>query len=243
MDQYSGLLIGAGLPLLILMGISSLVRYVHHVYFEKYFKLTFEDAPIWSLFYFGFGTALVAVLFPNEMKTLYGPINLTGYVLIAFLLLGVFPAFYEVMRQKVGKPAWLANLFPGQGMLSLEERYIVAKIGDVIFQQCIAGAIVLVLAAQGISYEKIVVIFIVLFTIAHLYIFKTAGFVWGMHYSAYAMLGGFAFPFLIYHIEGGIAYAIILHMLFYVLSAAFFAKLPYPNKAIEKHLGVVRVDK
>jgi hypothetical protein len=33
-------------------------------------------------------------------------------------------------------------------------------------------------------------------------------------------------------VPAGIAYVLILHMLFYVISAAFFAKLPRPSKHV-----------
>ncbi|HET8581302.1 MAG TPA: hypothetical protein VFL98_02440 [Candidatus Paceibacterota bacterium] len=219
----------AALPVLALAAISCIARVIHYRYFEVYFKLTFADAPVWSLLYFGAWTGVVWLAFPGEMSALFGTISITGYVLLTFCLLGVFPFMYHVMRKRFGSPKWLAELFPGQGMLTLEERYIVAKIGDVIFQQSIAGGIVLFLAQAGASYPAIVLTFIVLFAIAHLYIFRTAGFFWGMHYTMYAALAGFAFPFLILFVAGGIGYAIILHMLFYVLSAAYFAKMPHPK--------------
>ena len=225
------------IPIVLLVLISSVARTLHLMLFERYFKLTFEGAPIWNIFYFFVWIGVVFLLFPQELGVLFGQISLIGYLALFTLLLIVFPAIFRGLRTSVGDPAWLSELFPGQGMLTLEERYIFAKIGDVVFQQCLAGALLLVLLAQGYTYPQVVLVFFVLFTFAHLYLFRTAGFVWGLHYTAYAALAGFAFPFLIIYLPGGIAYAIILHMLFYVLSAAFFAKLPYPTKRIRKHLG------
>ena len=225
------------IPIAILVLISSVARYIHLVFFERYFKLTFEGAPFWNLFYFSLWTGVIVLLFPIEITELVSQISFIGFLLLFVLLLVVFPAMYHIFRLQIGNPVWLAELFPGQGMLTLEERYIFAKIGDVVFQQSVAGAMLLTLLAQGLEYPVIVGIFLVLFTFAHLYLFRTSGFVWGMHYTAYAMLGGFAFPFLIIFVPGGIGYSIVLHMLFYVLSAIFFAKLPYPSKRIRKHLG------
>jgi hypothetical protein len=53
-----------------------------------------------------------------------------------------------------------------------------------------------------------------------------------MHYTAFSAAAGFAVPFLIFFIPGGIAYAIIGHLSFYVLSAAFFAEFPRPSRAV-----------
>lgn len=211
--------------------ISIAARSIHLIFFERYFKLTFEDAPVWSLFYFGGWTAVIALLFTDELKDLFGAISFSGYLILTLCLMVVFPFVYKILHESVGSPKWLAEIFPGQGMLSLEERYIVAKIGDVVFQQSAAGALIVALSAHGVSYPNIVFIFVALFAVAHLYIFRTAGFFWGLHYTAYATLGGFAFPFLILFVPGGIGYAILLHMLFYVLSAAFFAKMPHAKNA------------
>lgn len=219
-------------PVTVLVLVSSAARAVHLILFERYFKLTFEHAPVWSLFYFGAWTTLVVLLFPAQMHALFAPVSFFGFFVLAFFLFAVFPLVYRTLRKRVGNPAWLLELYPGQGMLTLEERYIVAKIGDVIFQQCIAGAVILILAAGGVPYPQLVGVFVALFIFAHLYIFRTAGFFWGVHYTAYAAFGGFAFPFFIMFVPGGIGYAIVLHMLFYVLSAAFFAKMPNPTRAV-----------
>ena len=226
-------LLQLAVPVLTLVAISSVARTVHHLLFQRYFKLTFANAPVWSLFYFGAWTTLAVLLFEDAL--LFGAISFAGYLALILALLVLFPLIYRVLRERVGSPQWLATLFPGQGMLSLEERYIVAKVGDVVFQQCVAGALILTLAAQGVAYPAIVAVFIVLFALAHLYIFRTAGFFWGLHYTMYAALAGFAFPFLVLFVTGGIGYAIVLHMLFYVLSAAFFAKLPHPKNAAVCH--------
>lgn len=231
--EYSEIVV----PMATLVLASCVARYVHYALFERYFKLTFEDAPVWSFFYFSLWTAVVVFSFPEEMSALFGSISFMGYFALVILFLVVFPAVYRGLKAKVGNPEWLAELYPGQGMLSLEERYIFAKIADVVFQQCVAGAMVLTLVGHGLEYPQITVIFLILFTLAHLYLFRTAGFIWGFHYTAYAALGGFAFPFFIIFVPGGIAYALVLHMLFYVLSAAFFAKLPRPNTAVRSYLG------
>ena len=229
------------LPLLIPVGglilISATARAVHFELFEKYFKLTFANAPVWSLFYFSAWAALVARLFPAQIAALFAGVSSLGYLALAFMLLVVFPALYHAMRKNSGSPEWLAAIYPGEGMLTLGERYILAKIADVVFQQFIAGVLILVLSAGGVSYPAIVGVFIGLFAAAHLYIFSTDGLLWGLYYTTYAALAGFAFPFLILFVPGGIMYAILIHMLFYVLSGIFFAKLPRPGAAIAREFS------
>ncbi|MHB1163278.1 MAG: hypothetical protein ACYCZZ_01995 [Minisyncoccota bacterium] len=217
--------------------ISAVARTIHFELFERYFKLTFADAPVWSLFYFSAWATLVAFLFPVQIQTLFADVSFLGYIGLTFMLIVVFPALYHAMRKKDGNPEWLLELYPGQGMLTLGERYIVAKIADVAFQQFIAGALILTLSAGGVSYPIIVGVFVALFTAAHLYIFRTGGLLWGLYYTTYAALSGFVFPFLILFVPGGIMYSILIHMLFYVLSGIFFAKLPRPNGVIAQEFN------
>lgn len=224
-------------PAVGLVLISAVARTIHFELFEKYFKLTFADAPVWSLFYFSAWTALVALLFPVQIQTLFSGVSLLGFLALAFMLLVVFPALYRAMRAREGAPAWLVTLYPEEGMLTLEERYILAKIADVVFQQFTASALILTLSMGGVSYPAIVGVFVLLFASAHLYIFRTDGLLWGLYYTTYAALSGFAFPFLILFVPGGIAYAILVHMLFYVISGIFFAQLPRPSGAITREFS------
>jgi hypothetical protein len=227
------------LPIVVLVLISTVARTFHHLVFEKQFHLRFANAPWRSLIYFGLWSEAVILLFPTQIHTLFAQVTPTHYLFLTFLLVVVFPTLYHVTRTHRGSPDWLAALSPGQGMLTLGERYIFAKIGDVVFQQLVAGAMILTLAHAGISYPVIVGVFVTLFSLAHLYIFRTNGLFWGLYYTTYAALGGVAFTFLIIFVPAGITYAILLHMLFYVLSGVLFAALPRPSRAVFHDLAGV----
>src|SRR3989344_658009 len=118
------------LPVIILVLISSLARTVHFELFERHFKLTFADAPLWSFLYFSVCAAFVAFLFPHEIGELFAGMTPVGYLALIFVMIIIFPALYRGTRGLSGTPQWLATLYPGQGMLTLEERYILAKIAD-----------------------------------------------------------------------------------------------------------------
>ena len=220
------------LPVVILVLLSSIARTIHFQLFDKYFKLSFADAPVWSFFYFSAWALLAALLFPSEVAELFSQVSILGYIALVFFLVVVSPILYRMARTQSGRPEWLATLFPDEGMLTLSERYILAKDADVIFQQFVVGAMILVLARGGVPYPAVVGVFVALFAAAHLYIFRTDGLAWGLYYTTYAALAGFAFPFLILFVPEGIVYAIMIHMLFYVLSGIFFAALPRPGKAV-----------
>lgn len=220
------------MPLAVLV-LLLIVAYAIHIHlFERRLGLTFSDAPWRSLLYFIAWSLIVIFLFPAQTGTLFAQATPTHYLFLAFMLLAVFPELYHATRMRDGSPDWLLTLSPGEGMLTLGERYIIAKIGDVVFQQLAASVVILTLAQSGIPYPAIVGISVALFTLAHLYIFRAAGAFWGLYYTTYAALSGFAFTFLILFIPAGIIYSILIHMLFYVLSGIIFAKLPRPDRRV-----------
>lgn len=212
--------------------LSSIARTLHLKLFERHFHLTFADAPVRSLLYFSAWSVAVILIFPAQVQELFMQVTPTYYFLLTFIMLIVFPGIFHTTRKREGSPKWLLAFFPAQGILTLGERYILAKIADVVFQQLIAGVMILVLFHAGISYQAIVGIFIILFASAHLYIFRTSGMFWGIYYTTYAALGGFVFTFLILFVPAGIMYAIFIHMLFYVMSGVLFASLPRPHKSL-----------
>ena len=224
------------MPILVLVLISAGARTLHFYLFEKQFHVSFADAPVYSLFYFSAWSVVVALLFPSHVRELFAHVTLIHYLFLTFLFLVVFPILFHATRKQDGRAEWLLRLSPGEGMLTLGEQYILAKIGDVVFQQLIAGVMILSLMQKGVSYPITVGIFVALFAAAHLYIFRTSGMFWGIYYTTYASLGGFVFTFLITFISTGIVYALIIHMLFYVLSGVLFAKMPRPSKAMHHDL-------
>jgi hypothetical protein len=241
MDWADPIFLTALLPIAALVLISSTARALYFELFEKHFRLTFADAPVWSLLYFIGWSLVILFLFPAQVTALVRGVSAFEYLFVAVMLLGVYPGLYHETRTHGESPEWLLALFPRQGMLTLGERYILSKIADVVFQQLIAGVMILTLVDAGVPYPAIVWVFVSLFAAAHLYIFRTAGFMWGLHYTAYATLGGFAIPFFILYVPGGIAYTILFHMLFYVMSGIFFAKLPRPSAHIAHELVGARI--
>lgn len=218
------------LALLLIVAIA--IRAVYVVFLQQRLHLTFADAPARSLLYFGASSLFLVFLFPTEVSGLFSDVTSVGYFGLVALFFVVFPALYRWLRRKVGAPTWLYKTFPSQTLLTLEESYIVSKVGDVVSQQLVGGIFIVLLIDAGVSYESVVFAFMGLFLLSHVYLFFTSGFIWGLYYSGLALGGAFAIPFFVVFVPGGIVWSIMLHMLFYVLASTFFAKLPRPTKAV-----------
>jgi len=211
-------------------------RGIYVPWFTHYLKFFYSNAAVWIFLYFSAWATVIALLFPPYIVRLFSSVSILGYIVLVFLFIVAFPLIFRLLRMRAGTPEWLALMYPDEPILSPEERFILGKVGDVVFQDFAIGILILTFSDAGYSYPLIVGIFVALFAIAHLYIFLTSGFFWGLYYTTYAALGGFVFPFLILFIPGGIAYALIVHMLFYVVSAALFARFPQPSTAVSHHI-------
>ena len=219
-----------------LVTLAVLQRVMYVSLFQTVFKITFKDAPVRSLLFFSLWSSIYVFLFPVQTAKLFESVTLIGFIFLLFVFIVIFPLVFRFLRLHVGVPIWLSQKFPTQTALSLEEQYIVAKAGDVISQQLIGGVLIFLLLGLGMSYVNIVLIFVIIFAFSHIYLFFSSGFIWGLHYTMFATAGGFAIPFIILFVPGGVVYAIIFHMLFYVLSAAFFAKLPRPAVSVSRDI-------
>lgn len=223
------------LPLVTLILLGGLHRYTFSSLFEKYFRLTLVDAPVYSLIFFAAWAIVFGSVFPRETSKLFEDVTIIGYLVLIAVFFVAFPAIYRFLRREHGKETpWLSKLYPKEGMLSLEERYIMAKVGDVFVQQLIAGIMVTILVSLNFSYPWVVGIFVSVFGAAHLYLLRTSGILWGLYYTFFGVMGAFAIPFFIFYIEAGIWYTLIFHLFLYVLFAAFFAYFPKPSRSVLK---------
>lgn len=220
------------LPVLLIIALATLQRTMYVALLERAFNLTFKNAPMRSFLFFLLWCLAYILLFPTEIEWLFESVSLVGYLALTFVVIILFPMIFRALHESAGPPTWLEVLYPSQSMLALEEQYILSKVGDVLSQQLAGGILMALLAGLGFSYTAIVLFFVVLFALSHLYLFRTSGLIWGLHYTAFSAAAGFAVPFLIFHVPGGIIYAIIGHLSFYVLSAAFFAEFPRPSRAV-----------
>lgn len=216
----------------IIVSVAVLIRYVYVALLQTRLHVTFADAPARSFLYFALSSVVLWALFPQETQQLFENIPVAGVFALLVAVFVVFPGVYRVLRKKIGAPTWLYGTFPTQSLLTLEESYIVSKVGDVFSQQLAGGIFILVLQQHGVAYEGIVFAFIGLFLASHLYLFFTSGFIWGLYYTGLSLGGAFMIPFFIIFVPAGIAYSFLLHMMFYVLAGAFFAKLPRPAQAV-----------
>jgi hypothetical protein len=193
--------------------------------FNRKLHLTFSQNPALTFLYFiGMGVG-VGFLFPAYTIELFFPHSVTSIIVCLAVLFVVNPWVYDRLEKTDKEPDKLAKANPDQQFLLIEDKYLLSKTGDVIFQQIVAGILILLLAKAGVPFETLVPVFAGIFFLSHLHMFMTTRVIWALYFTIFATLGGFVLPFLVLTVEGGIYYAIAIHMLWYVGSGAFFGFL------------------
>ena len=86
------------------------------------------------------------------------------------------------------------------------------------------------LTALGVPFATLVPLFALAFAVLHLHLFFSMRPVWATYFTVCAAVSGFVLPYLLILVPGGVYYAIVLHLMWYVGSGALFG-------AIERAIG------
>lgn len=180
---------------------------------------SFVRTPIRTFLYFLLLSTVLVVLFhPLPLALLTSsswlpPATLLGAVLI------LFPAIYYDTRARVKNHLYEEHR--DLELLALDYRFLFSKLGDVVFQQLTFGIFVLLFATY-IPFVMLTILSAVLFVLGHVGLLFRMPHHWSGYFLTSAFFGGLALPFLFLYITGGIYYAILFHMLWYVLSGVLF---------------------
>ncbi len=126
------------------------------------------------------------------------------------------------------------NSFPASEQLEkhtqlfdFNQKFIAVKFSEVIFQELMIYALIMILSSKGFSVLEITGIFSVLFPLLHIPIVFFQG-KFGYLYVISSFAGALVLPFII--VNYGVAYSITLHWLFYpiariLLSTNYLSKI------------------
>lgn len=193
--------------------------------FNRRLHLSFSKNPSWTFLYFLSATILVALFFSEYVTQLFASHSVIAFVSCLFVLAVFNPWVYDQLTDLRKRPKALAKANPDQQFLLIEDKYLLSKTGDVIFQQVAAGVLILLMIKGGVPFETLVPWFAGIFFLSHLHMFLSTRVIWALYFSVFATLAGFVLPYLILYVDGGIYYAIAIHTLWYVGSGAFFGFL------------------
>lgn len=219
------------IPALVLSAILIVNRLAFIYLLNRKWRLSFSKNPSFMFLYFVGMALMVVVLFWGYARVLLLPVSVISVLTCLVVLTVLNPWIYDRLQSLKRQPTKLAHAHPDQQFLLIEDRYLLSKTGDVIFQQIAAGILILIMTKAGIPFETLVPLFAGIFFVSHLHMFLSTHIIWAVYFSLFAVLGGFVLPFLVLNVDGGIYYGIAIHMLWYVASGAFFGILEHDTVA------------
>jgi hypothetical protein len=115
-------------------------------------------------------------------------------------------------------PTWTESWNPPEVRVA-SQWYFLPKSIEILFQQLLVVALVLVLSAQHYSIRKISVYCALGFGAAHILLaFGEVPIGYVIRFMVAAAAFGFIFPYLILRVPNGLAYSYILHWLYYAVT-------------------------
>jgi hypothetical protein len=183
--------------------------------------MTYVDRPLTIAVFFFVLSVLVALPFRDLLLPRLAELEPVHGVLVLGLV-GFQVGTYAVTRRRLPRPERLIDANRHIYFLRMDDRYLVSKSFEILFQQTLLASLVLVLVDAGLSTSRIVIACVTLFAVAHVPLLKLVGRVFGVFYIVSAAVAAAVFPLLIAGVEAGIAYSYVLHSLFYTLAGVAF---------------------
>jgi hypothetical protein len=136
---------------------------------------------------------------------------------------------------------WQLEWGPVPELPQAQPTYFLPKTFDILFQQILILALVLMLAREGYSLRRISLTCGALFGAVHLLLmFDSVGWNFVLRFFVVATLFGLIFPVLILRVRNGLAYSFALHWFYYALTV-FMARAVGPEAVwptVQKALGL-----
>jgi hypothetical protein len=218
-----GGMIAFEIAILLLLVLVNRLGFVYVV--NRRLHLSFVKNPVLTFVYFVAMTLLVALVFYPYSVALFHPGSILTVFFFLFVLFVLNPWAYRTLVKEGMVAKRLAALYPDQAFLALDERYLLSKTGDVVFQQTALGILALMLIALGVPFTTLVPLFALAFAALHLHLFLSMRPLWAGYFTVCATVSGFVLPYLLLFVPGGIYFAIVLHLMWYVGSGALFGSI------------------
>ena len=130
-------------------------------------------------------------------------------------------AYHALRRVRHGQRDFVDH-HPHAEFLAINDRYLISKSAEIVFQQTLIILLALILQDAGLGLNGIRLMFAIVFTFAHLPILLIDGWGMGSFFVTAAAIASIFFPALILNVQYGFIYSFMLHQVFYVVSGLTF---------------------
>ena len=170
-----------------------------------------------SALYFFIASAIIIFFFKKDFHPL---VKNFEYLPIFILLCSIILSFliYDTTNIYFQKPIDVIGNYDFTEFIGLESSYLVPKLMNILFQQTLMVLLVSFFIKLKIPTKEMIVSIVLVFSIAHAWLFVTEGFFPGVFYFTASIAAAITFPLLIRKVNYGFVYSYTIHYLFYVLS-------------------------
>ena len=211
------------LPALLLAAIAVLVWALFMHVLKPHAGFSFVRTPLRTLCYFLAATLAITALYFPITGALYANLTFAAGVFLLAVLVGINPWIYRFAQKEHKAKLRTSEAHPDLELLVLDGRFLLSKLGDVLFQQTVMGTLILLLA-PFVPSGALTALTAGIFFAGHLGLILRLPPRWSAYFLASALAGGALLPSLILLVPGGFYYVVGFHMLWYVVTGAFHAR-------------------
>ena len=175
--------------------------------------------PVTSLYFLTL-TLVIAFLLRATLTRLTAQFTPTPFIVLALVYL-VTIAIYRVGRTRLTRPDQLIARNPYELFLTLDYRYLFSKSFELLFQQIMIVLLILTIHDLTPVMIHVIVIYGVIFPLAHLPIYPFIGTnekAFRVFYLIASVTSAILFPLLIMRVDYGFVYTFAIHLSFYTLA-------------------------
>jgi hypothetical protein len=129
---------------------------------------------------------------------------------------------YYFAQKNLKKDKKIINKYRNVDFIKIDFRFLFSKIFEIFFQQLMVFILIKILNNLGFNLTIIILVFIFLFGLSHLFLIKINKKMFGLFYTLVGILSAFIIPYIILNINYGIIITFIIHYLFYIFAGVLF---------------------
>ncbi len=187
-------------------------------------NVDYIDRFVVTCAYFFLWSILIVFLFRKTFASVAGSVAPVHVVVVASVVLAQV-WFYHIAIRHLRRPHRLIRTNPREMFLRMDYRYLVSKSAEVMFQQVMIVLLVLTAWRQTGQLAATMIVFAVVFALAHLPLLalfgERAGF-FARLYMLAALASAVVFPVVILKVNLGFVFTYVVHTMFFTLLGLWF---------------------
>jgi len=184
--------------------------------------VNYIDHFLWTASYFLFIAIITSLLFWSYIVTALHGFTATPFIVLWIFMLAQVILYIHLPRY-LREPKEYFEKYPDRYYLKIDWKRLISKSMDIVAQQVFIVLLVTFLKDAGLSLPEIIFSFTFLFALLHIPLIASEWGAWpSWLFGGIVIVFSIIFPILILKVQYGFIYNIIIHWLFYTVTAVIF---------------------